>query len=178
MKKPPKDEIEKVEQIYYKYRNIIYLIAFNILNDIDLSEDAVQDTIEKILKNIDKINFNNETEEKNYIARIARNASIDVSNKQKRFFKVSGYAEDIHFDKEIADINPEEYIITSDSVSRIVDGIRNMDTKYRDPLILQKFNKHSIGEIARLQGTSERTIHYRIKAAKAQLAALLKKEEA
>lgn len=49
MKKPPKDEIEKVEQIYYKYRNFIYYIVFEILSDANLSEDAVQDTIEKIL---------------------------------------------------------------------------------------------------------------------------------
>ncbi len=166
MKKAKQDDVSKAERIYYKYRNLIYLIAFEILKDIDLSEDAVQDTVVKILKNIDKINFNSDTEEKNYIARIARNVSIDIYSKQKRFYKALDYSEELKIDDDAAGLAPEEYVITKDSVEKIVEGIRDMDTKYSDPLRFQKFNNYSIEEIAQLEGVSQRTVFYRIKTAK------------
>ena len=75
------------------------------------------------------------------------------------------------------EFNPEEYIISNESVNLIVQAIRNMDDKYSIPLRYQKFNKYSIEEISDIMGVSVRTVFYRINKAKKILAEKLKKRE-
>ena len=41
----------KIEQLYYKYRNLIYKVSYNILQDKYMAEDAISETFERVKKN-------------------------------------------------------------------------------------------------------------------------------
>ena len=163
-----------IERVYKDYGDMIFNISLNILRDRSWAEDATHETLIRIMKYSDKLNGLNSAQAKNYIARIARNTCIDLHNRRARDDKVTVRTEDFEvIDADGAD--PEEYIITNESVQKIAEKLRTMDSKYRDPLTLQKFNKHSIKEISEILGVSERTVNYRIERAKQILSDLLKK---
>ena len=45
------EERLKIEQLYYKYRNLIYKVPYNILQDKYMAEDAISETFERVKKN-------------------------------------------------------------------------------------------------------------------------------
>ena len=176
MKKIDQDRIAKVEQLYKEYKNLIYSIAYDILKDDEWAEDALQDTVLRLLKHADKIEPEKKTETKNYIARMARNRSIDLYNSRKRTDSTYEFAEEIDIEEQSEKNDPEQYVVTNESVAQIIEEIRNMDPRYSDPLRFQKFDRYSIEEIAEIMGISVRTVHYRLNRAKEILADKLGKE--
>lgn len=171
------DDISKIERIYNKYCDLIYWTAKKILRDEDLVEDAVQETILKLMRHPEKIDECKVNETKNYIYRVSKSISINIYNKQNKILEADRL-DDMPEPRETSnEFNPEEYIISNESVNLIVQAIRNMDDKYSIPLRYQKFNKYSIEEIADIMGVSVRTVFYRINKAKKILAEKLKKRE-
>ena len=49
------EEKKTFQEIYYSYRSLLYQVANQILKDTWLSEDAVQNTILALVKNMEKI---------------------------------------------------------------------------------------------------------------------------
>ncbi|NCC06606.1 MAG: hypothetical protein EOM30_00855 [Clostridia bacterium] len=50
------NEKSKFERVYYAYRHTMKSVAFNILKDDKLAEDALQEAFIRIAKNFTKIN--------------------------------------------------------------------------------------------------------------------------
>ncbi len=156
------DYVSNVERLYRSHRALIYKIAYEILNDEAWAKDASQETLARMLKYHDKLPFDAPVEAKNYIARIARNTSIDIYNKRKKYNNLAAQSENL----PIADNPVEELYITKETVNEIVEIIRNMDTKYSDPLRFHKIDKLTVEEIAEIMGVSVRTVYYRIEKAR------------
>ncbi len=175
MAKYKKDNISKIERVYAKHRNMIYLTAYDILKDTALAEDAVQETVAKLIRYSDALNEEKEIPTKNYIVRVAKSVSIDIYNRREK-----ERAEELN-DEEVAQLkaefDPQEYVITKESVNTIVKAINDMDDKYRLPLLYSRINGHSAEQIADIMGISERTVYSRLKKAKQILAETLKREE-
>lgn len=175
MGKHKEDSISKIDRVYTKHRNMIYLTAYDILKDTALTEEAVQETVIKLLRYSDALNEEKEIATKNYIVRVAKSVSIDIYNRHEK-----ERAEELN-DEEIAQLkaefDPQEYVITKESVDTIVKAINDMDDKYRLPLLYSRINGHSAEQIADIMGISERTVYSRLKKAKKILAETLKREE-
>lgn len=170
------DDISKIERIYKKYRDLIYWTAKKILHDDDLVEDAIQETILKLMRHPEKIDENKVNETKNYIYRVSKSIGINIYNRQNKILETNTL-DDMPEPRETSnEFNPEEYVISSESVNLIVQAIRDMDDKYSIPLRYQKFNKYSIEEIADIMGISVRTVFYRINKAKKNFSREIKKE--
>ena len=87
MRKNRDDDILKIERIYNQYRNLIYWTAKKILHDEDLVEDAVQETILKLMRHPEKIDESKINETKNYISRVSKSIGVNIYNKQKKVIK-------------------------------------------------------------------------------------------
>lgn len=73
----------KLEMLYMKYYKEMYYISMNILNNTNDAQDAVQTSILKLTKYIERIEDVNSNITKNLIVTIVRNTAIDVyRNKQ------------------------------------------------------------------------------------------------
>ena len=68
----------KFENIYSKYKNFLFNTAISVLNDYHDAEDALQNILFVIAKNIDKIDTDNENKLKSYLRVVVKNASIDL----------------------------------------------------------------------------------------------------
>ena len=72
------------EDLYYKYRQHMYIIAFQIIKDAHLAEDVVSDTFIKIAKKIEFIASLSEKRQKDYILIMVRNQAIDLYRKKNK----------------------------------------------------------------------------------------------
>lgn len=161
----------KVEKLYYTYRNFMYDEAYAILNDQSLAEDAVSEAFVRIIKNLDKIKIENSSHIRNFLVIVCRNIAIDIYNKRKR--EVLTMSE-VEF---VADSTPEDLIINSESVRRIMDIVNNMNPIYRDTLILSRVYDMSRADIASFFGISAEAVTKRLQRAKIEIKKQLAKED-
>lgn len=72
---------EKFEKIYEKYKALAYSLAFEILRDASLSEDAVSETFIRVYKNLHKIEEPESPKTAGFIAVIAKNCAKTIAKK-------------------------------------------------------------------------------------------------
>lgn len=76
-----KDKSEKYYKlVYYQYSNLIFYLAFDILNNKEDAEDVMQTTFIKFFRNIDYIS--EESSIKSLLCRICKNEAIDLYRKK------------------------------------------------------------------------------------------------
>ncbi len=156
----------KIEDVYDKYNRLIYSIAIKRFNDCHLAEEVVQEVIIRLIEYPEKINSLDDVAAKNYIMRVTINVCNDIYNKlynNGQPYDVADESESIEYSDKL---NPENYVITKSEASRIENELRVLDEKYKTPLTLHRFNKHTIKEVADILNISESTVKNRIKKAR------------
>ena len=73
-----------LEDIFMKYRNGMYAVAFSILHDRYQAEDAVGDAYEKFIPYLGKCRQMEENKIKALLTRFVKNAAIDIYRKNRR----------------------------------------------------------------------------------------------
>ncbi len=77
---------EKIKQLYEIYEQPMYRIAYAVLHDSELAEDAVSDAFIRIIERLNKIGDAESNKTKNYIIKIIKSTSINIYRKNKAFF--------------------------------------------------------------------------------------------
>lgn len=169
-----KDIASKLEALFKKYNRLMYTIAFRILNDHQLAQDAVQMSFIKIMNNIKKINEIDSNKTKIYVVIICRNVSINLYNKRKRNDPIA--LEDI--DESLADNanNIDENIINMEKVSELKEKTNMLNQSYADIIALKYVLGYSEKEIAKMLDISEENVRVRLHRAKNTLIKLLRNE--
>lgn len=142
--------------LYVKYKYLILQVAYDVLQDYYLAEDAVHETFLKVAKNMEKIGEVNLLETKRYLVTIAKNAAIDIY--RKRNLRM---AREIYVD-ELAESEEPVTFMESDLDNGILEILSNLPVKYRDVFILKYSERKENSEIAELLGISEGTVRQRI----------------
>ena len=78
----------KFEQIYMKYKGLMFYVANDILHNEHDAEDAVHQAFIKIAENIKKIMEVDCPKTKGYVVTIVENKAIDLYRKNKRQSKI------------------------------------------------------------------------------------------
>lgn len=160
-----------LEQLYHQYKNLMFRIAFSILNDSSLAEDAIHAAFMKLLNNSFAIDDINSKETKAFMILVVRNAAIDIYNKVNKQNNKYLDIDTIN----IADSSPTpiEFIINQESLDKIKNKLREIDSKYADVIVLKYFYDYSYAEISSLLSISEQTVRVRMHRAKKILASQL-----
>ena len=74
--------MRKIEKIYREYYDTVFKYLFCLTHDKELSEDLVQETFVRMIKNIDK--FEGKSKLSSWLCEIAKNLWIDYLRKNKR----------------------------------------------------------------------------------------------
>lgn len=120
-----------IRKLYEKYSKFMFKIALDILKDNYSAEDAVQQSLIRIIENIDKIDESNEKRTRNFIGIIVRNISINIYNKNK------SNNENINDDIEIeSKLDIPAIIISKESIKNIEKCISNLSDKYKLPIMM------------------------------------------
>lgn len=165
---------ELLEQLYTKYRYLMYHVAYGILHDHCLAEDAVQAAFLKLSKNNYQISEINCNKTKIFMVIVIRSTALDLYNRKNKHKNISSLEEQI---VEAADNNPTplELIVSNDTIDTIKDTLQTMTSKYADVLSLRYFYDYTNKEIADLLLISEENVRVRLHRARKILVARLTK---
>ncbi|HBF7094787.1 TPA: RNA polymerase sigma factor [Clostridioides difficile] len=166
------EERNKFEDIYIKYKKLMFYVANQILKDEALSEDAVHNAFLKIIDNLDKINDVNSPKTKGFVVIIVKRISINIYNKRKK--------------EEISDINDESYKFNSldlsieklGNYSHLGEALKKLSEADLQVILLKYSHGFSTKEISKILNIKEVNLYKRNKRALEKLKKILSEMEA
>ncbi|MDZ4992480.1 sigma-70 family RNA polymerase sigma factor [Clostridium perfringens] len=163
-KKNPK----ALDYVFNNYGNLIFKVAYSVLNNRELSEECVNDVLLKIWNNIDSFNKGDE-KFKAWIIVMTKYTSIDMLRKEKKHDNVITLDS---YEKE--DNSLESFLENKETKENILSIIKTFDKENREIFIKRFFLHYSIKEISKSIGISENAISNRIRRGKFKLSEFLK----
>jgi len=160
-----------MEKILSGFEHLAYYTALSFLKDIQQSEDAAQDALLKIAKNIH--GFQNRSKLSTWGYRIIRNCIYDVIRKEKKM--VFDNLNDTN--SSVSDDLTEKMVISNESWQKIKEILGVLSQEKREIIILFDIQGYSFREISELLDMPEGTVKSKWSRAKNRLRKeLLKKK--
>ena len=163
------EEKTRFEELVHTYKNLMFYVANQILNNDHDAEDAVQQAFFAILKNFEKISEIKCPQTRSFVVTVVERKAIDLYRLKNRSTAIS-------FDEEYINV-PDQADV--DAVSIRTDLARVMallPTRYRELLLLKYDNGYSEQEIAVMCSMTPANVKKTIHRAKKKLEALLERE--
>lgn len=164
------EDKEQFGDLYIKYKQKMYAVAYSILHNVEDSEDAVHEAFVAIANNFEKIKNFSCQEKERYIVIIVRNVSINIYRKNK---KNSEHLTELNDNQPTVNINFFEDI----DRDALIQTISNLPLIYKDILFLYYVNQYTTKEISKMLNISMDTVWKRIERAKKLLKQELEKGE-
>lgn len=163
------EDKQNFEQLYIRYAQDMYAVAYNILKNKEDAEDAVHQSFLKIAENFRKISQIPCHEIKPYIVIISRNTAINIYNKNKKRAEHSAVLPDETVDY-VSSYPQDEYY-------ELVSAIKQLPQMYKDILFLYCLQEFSAKETAKMLDITVDTVRQRALRAKRMLKEILEKGE-
>ncbi|WP_100065994.1 RNA polymerase sigma factor [Miniphocaeibacter massiliensis] len=157
-------DVEKFEELYNKYKNLMFHVSYDILKDRAMAEDVVQQAFLKIIDIFDEINFENCNKTRNLFVLISKNLSLNIYRSRKNI-EVT-YLEDSiinNFKDSKVDF---EYENIENEVEKAILSLPDI---YSDIIYLKYVQGYSNSEIANLFNLKEGTVRQRLNRGKEKL---------
>ncbi len=161
----------KLEALYVKYRKDMFKVAYRVLNDYQLAQDAVHIAFIKLMDNLEKVDEIDCNKTRAFVVIIIRNVSINLYRKRKKQNNI--LLEDI---EEIIPDNKEmveEMIINAEMFSLVKSKVKELQPQYADIISLKYFYHYSDRDIAKLLDITHGNVRVRLHRAKQSLVKLL-----
>ena len=159
-----------IERLYYTYRKFMFVVAFEILEDGTLAEEAIQNSFENIIKSRCEINEKDEKRVRSLLKVVCRNAAIDIRRRKTTVYAPYDSAKN-EKSEDIADI-----IINKENLTRLLDCINSLRPIYRDVMMLKFYHGYENREVAKMLSITEDAVRKRIERGRKELRILLDKE--
>lgn len=168
---PENLDSELVNELFAKYRQMMFRIAFGILHNKSDAEDAVQNTFLWIINNLEKISQIPCYERGFYFATIIEHISINLINKQKRH-----PSEDLEAHADlVSDQSVEEQADENITIQEIEQALKELSDRDYSLMYLSLFKQMKHKEIAEALDIPEKNINVYLARARKRLIKILKK---
>lgn len=169
----PEDRL-RFEDIYYRYRKQMLMVAMKVLGDQQDAEDAMQTALLGIARRIGSIRTEDEDMLRAYVLLAAKNAAIDLKRQKCR-------------QPPRADVTPEvlpvsgqgdlfDRVAVSMDYERLLRAMESLPEPYREVLFLCCVQQHSPAAAAELLCRKPGTVRQQLRRGKAMLIELCRKE--
>ena len=159
----------KFAALYERYSRLMFYIARQILGDEQLSEDAVQEALLRIARNMHKVGEVSCPQTRNFTVIITRNAALTMKKQA-----CHGFEEELEFlDRTRGNIDE---LFEQVAEKQLTECILKLPDIYRDALYLYHVYGYSLGETANLLGASLESVKKRVQRARLMLRHLLIEE--
>ena len=149
---------QKLRELYDQYKDLIMHVSMNILNNHALAEEAVQESLVKILINIDDIDETKCHETKRWVVIVSERTAID---KLKYESKRAHEKEDVLEYLNLEDKSLEDIAIKEIAVQNIFKYLKTLDSKYSSVIILRYYFGYTDKKLAEHFGVSPEVIRKR-----------------
>lgn len=166
-------DLGRFNEIVDKYQKTMFRIAWRIVADHQLAEDAVQNALYGIAVSIKKVPFGNEDATCAYVMSCAKYAALRIKKVEQPVSPVEL--------AEVIDISPDENptfdaIQQSDDYDRLLHAIEQLDEIYQDVLLHFYVFEQSVKEIAKLFDRKPSTIRQQLSRGRRLLAEICQRE--
>ncbi len=153
---------QSVQELFEKYQNNLYAVAFNVCKNAEDAEDVVQDTFIQYYSF--KKQFDNEQHIRAWLIRVAINKAKNMNRTfwRKNKMSLEDYMETLTFE------TPES--------SELFEAAMSLPEKYRIVVHLFYYEDYSIHEIAGILKLSESNVKVRLSRARSLLREKLQEE--
>lgn len=160
--------IRFIEKCYKLYEQKMYQVAYRILNDEGMAEDAVQNAFLKLIKSNTYFKDPKSDDCKRYIITVIKNASITIYNRQKKEQEVICFSDQSEqFEKK------EEHEIDEER-EQIRAAIHQLPEKYYLVLDCMVIKEMSVKDTAKELAITEAAVRKRFERAKFLLKTIVK----
>jgi len=162
------DSIREKQLIHLmeQYEESLIRMCAVYLRDVQLAEDAVQETFIKVYKNLQT--FRGDGSEKSWIMRIAMNTCHDI--RRSRWFKLID-------PRYTLDTLPEASEPFKQEEEDLVEELMQLPHKLREVVLLYYYQDMTVAEIADSLGIAQSTVSGRMKRARDKLRILLERRD-
>ena len=151
----PEADREKAERLVTKYQNLLFAVAYRILNHEQNAEDAVYSAWEKILRHLDQIDETDENRTKGFLVTVTERTALNEYKKHKKRRSVEVFLEEsspYYFMKDLQLDNLE-----------ISSCIHSLNKRYAEVLLLYYVHRYTLADSGKLLHKSEATVSRRLK---------------
>lgn len=170
------DDKMKVERLYLQHKDRLFGVAYSILHDKSLAEDAVHDTFMRIIEYLHKVDESNTCKTITFLVIICKNIAINIYNSNKKALKFEILDDEIDCLCSDEEDNPLNIFIANENVRTIIDSIKQLKSIYQDVLLLKYDSYFSNEEIAHLLQIPQATIRKRLERGKRMLIKFMEKD--
>ena len=178
------DDRDFVTDIFDEYGKQLYHIAFSILKNEHDASDALQETMYKVIKYIDKFTDDDKTNARNKIMiglrATIRNTSLRLYKKQQKknkheidfYFESDG--EEVTIDIEDETTNVDDVVIKNEDCRKVREALLKLSPDLQDAVNLVYNCNFSCAEAAKFLGIADSALRNRLYQARKKLKEALK----
>ncbi len=155
---PDNDVETTIRQMIDEHQTALLRMCYLYLHDVQLAEDAVQETFIKALRTLEQ--FRGESSVKTWLTRIAIRTCCDL--RRGFWFR--------HTDRRFTpEMLPEPVQAPDEAQQALTLAVMNLPPKLRQVIILYYYQNLNVNEIADALGVTQPTVSYRLKRAREKL---------
>lgn len=155
-----------IEAILREIHPLVRNVCRGMLNDEADAEDATQNALINVVRNIDR--FDGRSSFTTWVYRIATNAAIDEGRRRRR-----RRSRMVHDETDVADPAGTAILDQVDDADRLGPLLRRLPEDFRTAVVLRDVMDLDYDEIARILGVPGGTVRSRIARGRTRLAELL-----
>ncbi|MDE6427135.1 MAG: sigma-70 family RNA polymerase sigma factor [Ruminococcus sp.] len=163
------EDSDKIKAIYELYEQPMYRIAFAVLRNPELAEDAVSDAFVRIIDRLKKIKTPESEKTKAYIVKIIKSTSINIYRKNKRTLTRETVIDDSVLQISDSSQNTEENVMARIENQNRTNLFNKLDDTDRTIITLRYGNDLSWKEVAERTSMTESTARKRFERARKKL---------
>lgn len=155
------DESEKLKKLYEIYAQPMYRIAYAVLHDVGLAEDAVSEAFIRIMHKLGKFGDCRSDKTKAYIVKVIKSTSINIYRANKR-----RYSEEVPIDEAMQTADRQQTEDSPDTVNKLLGGLGETDRRI---VTLRCIEEMSWKEVAEKLSLTESNVRKRFERTKKRL---------
>ena len=165
------EEKVRFEELVHTYKNLMFYVANQILNNDHDAEDAVQQAFFAILKNFEKISEIKCPQTRLFVVTIVERKAIDLyRSKQKKVV--------VPFEEEFINVPAASAVESAADKTDLARAMAMLPARYRELLFLKFDSGYSEREIAVMCSMTEANVRKTIQRARKKLETILIGQEA
>jgi len=154
---------EQIAELYDKYKNAVYRMAFAYCKNKADAEDIMQETFIKLFTA--DIRFEDSDKEKSWLLKVTVNKCKDMFRSLRYKYSLTAIPLE---EASLVYETPEE--------SEVYHAVMSLPTKYRLVIHLYYYEDYSVKEISRITGNNESAVQTQLYRARKKLKKILGKE--
>ncbi len=171
---------DAVEDILRKYLPMMKSLAYSIIQDYHLAEDAAQEAMLRLSQNTDKIDNIDSNQSKNYIYTVTKNEALKIleaENLKKENEEDVHFYDDYGLNNVGGQLDIDAFCDKYGFGLEIAEAIKQLNEADRDMIIYKYGAGYSLKEIAEAMGIGKEAVYKRHQRALDRLKMILEAED-